>query len=235
MLPLSRFDSSDGGAATGAQDDTAKRWLATAVALLTVAFAATASAQAKADGYTVNGRPVAPEMAALLEHGGFAPGPYYVDRQGNYGKSGQPPQGNLDGGPPRGWTGTEPRGIANNPYAQAYVNGVSGVRVFWVYSPSIFSGASGGSSGYYHICPNHVFHRSSEGATSIGGNGSWAGVAGTSSGGGRWKIERGAAGPVLALFGQDGNVQRVPIATMLQGRWKAGQTTYAVEQGKASC
>ena len=193
--------------------------------------------------YTVNGSKVAPEMAQLLAHHGFAPGSYYVDARGNYGAAGRPPQGNVDGGPVRGWSGSEPVGIAGNAYAQAYVNGVAGARVFWVYSPSIFSGATGGSSGYYHFCPGSIVHRSSEGATHVGGaydgrtghSGSWAGVAGHSRSSGRWAIERGPAGPVLAVFDSGGSVQRVPIATLLRGRWQSGQTRYVVEPGKASC
>lgn len=210
-----------------------------AVMCVTVPF----SSVRAAGSYSVNGMPVAKEMQQLMAHFGYGPGNYYVDRFGNYGKSGQPPAGNISGGPVRNWTGQEPRGIANNGYAAAYVNGVTGVRVFWVYSPSIMSGATGGSSGYIHICPNNVYHRSSEGAVNVGGeynsrygqNNSWAGTAHTSRNSGRWGIESGPNGPVLALYGADGGAQRVPLATMLQGRWKFNQTKYAVEPGKASC
>ncbi len=198
---------------------------------------------AAANGYSVNGQPAAAEMAKLLAHYGFEPGAYYVDANGNYGRTGAAPLGNIGGGPVRNWSGQEPSGVAGNPYAQAYVNGVVGVRVFWVYSPSMFSEAKGGSSGYVHICPQNVYRQTSEGAINVGGdynsqygqNESWAGVAGTSSGAGRWGIEDGPQGPVLALYGSDGGARRVPIATMLQGRWEAGGTTYAVEQGKAAC
>ena len=213
-------------------------------AALVISTASAFSAVAQAgDGYTVNGAPAAPEMGKLMAFYGFGPGAYYIDANGNYGLAGEAPGGNLDGGPARNWSGVEPTGVAGNPYAQAYVNGVAGVRVFWVYSPSIFSGATGGSSGYVHICPANVYHSSSEGALNVGGeydsqagqNDSWAGVAGVSRNAGRWAIEDSANGPVLALFDNAGGARRVPLATMLQGRWKHGQTTYAAEVGKATC
>ena len=205
------------------------------------AYANTNQSSAKTE-YTVNGHEIAPEMSMLLTFYGFAAGDYYVDNFGNYGKTGAAPTGNISGGPVSNWSGKEPVGIANNAYAQAYVNGVKGIRVFWVYSPSIFSGATGGSSGYYHICPGNVYYRSSEGGISVGGeydsttghNGPWAGVAGTRQGGGRWTIQNSANGPLLVLTGTDGTHQ-VLITTLLQGRWKIGQTSYAVEANKASC
>ena len=88
---------------------------------------------------------------------------------GNYGRSGGAPMGNITGGPMRGWNGVEPTTVQGNAYAQAYVNGVSGIRVYYVYSPSIFSDIKGGASGYYHICPGHVYHQTHEGAISMGG------------------------------------------------------------------
>lgn len=216
--------------------------IAAAICSLSAMFGITAVAQPP-DAYTVNGESIAPEMAQLMSFYGLTPGAYYIDPYGNYGLAGEAPLANIDGGPTRNWSGVEPVGIENNAYAQAYVNGVTGVRFFWVYSPSIFSGATGGSSGYVHVCPANVYHRSSEGATNIGGgydsstgqNDSWAGVAGMSRNSGRWAIESGSNGPTLAFYDNDGGVQRVAISTMLQGRWKAGQTTYAVEVNKAAC
>jgi len=191
--------------------------------------------------YTVNGQPVASEMQQLLSFHGFKPGDYYIDTAGNYGNKGSPPSGNIDGGPVRNWRG-EPKSVADNAYAQAYVNGIAGVRVFWVYSPSIFSGATGGASGYYHLCPNNRYFRSSEGAINVGGdynaqtgqNNAWGGVAGTHQGGGRWSVNPSANGPLLQLSGSDGS-HSVLLSTLLQGSWKMGQTKYAAEPGKASC
>ncbi len=216
--------------------------IAAAICALSAMFGIPALAQ-PSDAYTVNGESIAPEMAQLMSFYDLTPGAYYIDPYGNYGLTGEAPTANIDGGPARNWSGVEPVGIENNAYAQAYVNGVTGVRFFWVYSPSIFSGATGGSSGYVHVCPANIYHRSSEGATNIGGdydsstgqNDSWAGVAGMSRNSGRWAIESGANGPTLAFYDNDGGVQRVAIATMLQGRWKVGQTTYAVEANKAAC
>ncbi|MEO1135850.1 MAG: hypothetical protein AAFW68_04450 [Pseudomonadota bacterium] len=223
---------------------TGLRGFAFAAILTAGAIGASAHAtDAPKNRYTVNGEAVAPEMQKQMAFYGIGPGAYYIDAQCNYGPEGEAPAGNIDGGPARNWGGVEPRGTDNNPYALAYVNGVTGVRIFWVYSPSMFSGATGGSSGYVHVCPGNVYHRSAEGATNIGGdydvetghNDSWAGVAGMSSGAGRWAIEDSAQGPQLAFFDSEGGSQRVALATMLQGRWKFGQTTYAAEAGKASC
>ncbi len=192
--------------------------------------------------YTVNGTAVAPEMGMLLQHYGFKPGGYYIDTNGNYGESGSAPTGNLDGGPVRGWSGVEPKSIAGNPYAQAYINGVTGARIFWVYSPSIFSDVKGGGSGYYHICPGNVYYASSEGSVSMSDRPSSGrsvrssvGVASTSARAGKWAIESSLNGPVLVGYGPNGGSQRVALITLLQGRWKVGQTKYAVEAGKASC
>lgn len=208
------------------------------IAAFSVAVSASLVATAFArDGYTVNGAAVAPEVARVLQHYGYAAGAYYVDANGNWGRSGEAPQGNLSGGPVRGWSGVEPRHVAGNPHALAYVNGVRGVRVFWVYSPSMFSGATGGSSGYVHICDDGVFYKSSEGAINVGGGAGegWAGVAGTSASAGRWAAEPGANGPDIVFYHSDGSTQRVPLATMIQGGWKWGNTKYAAEVGKASC
>ncbi|MEM8988180.1 MAG: hypothetical protein AAGC95_15805 [Pseudomonadota bacterium] len=206
-------------------------------AMLSAAAVVIAS-PAIADGYTMNGAQVAPEMQQLMAFYGFGPGAYYIDQYGNYGISGQSPSGNITGGPVNGWAGAEPTGIAGNTYAQAYAYGVTGVRIFWIYSPGLFSEATGGSSGYVHICPGNVYHATSEGATNVGGgygDTGWGGVAGTSRTNGRWGIEEGPNGPVLAVYDNSGGAQRVPIVTMLQGRWKYGQFTYASEVAKASC
>ncbi len=209
--------------------------------LLCAAMFAFTSAAAN-DGYTINGAPMAREMGQLLAQYGFEPGAYYIDELGNYGRSGQPPVANFNGGPPRGWRGVEPRSVGNNPYALAYRDGVRRVRVYWIFSPGIGSVAKGGSSGYYHICPRNIFYKTSESAFSVGGgynsqrggNNPSAGAAGTAQGSGRWSIESGPQGPVLALFDNTG-ARRVPVATMLQGKWKYNQFTYVAEVGAASC
>ena len=158
------------------------------------------------------------------------------DAAGNYGPKGQAPVGNLGGGPPVNWRG-EPQGLADNPYAQAYVNGVVGTRIFWVYSPSIFSGATGGSSGYYHICAGNRFYSSAEGATNLGGgsgDAGWVGVAGTSEYAGSWSVQRSPNGPLLTFSGSGGSNQLL-LTTLLQGRFVDGRTQYAVEAGQATC
>ncbi len=214
--------------------------------LMTVLFVfslAVSESSGQSNRYSVNGTPVAPEMGALLQHYGFEPGAYYIDPNGNYGRSGSAPMGNLSGGPMRGWSGKEPTTIDGNPYALAYVNGVAGVRVFYVYSPSVMSDIKGGASGYYHICPDNVYYQSHEGAVSMGGgpdktkteDRSWGGMAQQSNNKGRWEIGSSPQGPTLVLYGQQGGGQEVPITVLLQGRFEYNQTEYVVEAGKAAC
>lgn len=217
-----------------------KKWVSltlksiTAKAIFTALLAVLSAAPSYAKSeYTVNGHRVAEEISALLSHQGYPAGDYYVDQFGNYGQIGQPPQGNLDGGPVSNWQG-EPQGIANNPYAQAYVNGIQSVRIFWIYSPSVFSGATGGASGYYHICPERLYYRSSEGAINIGTSNGWAGSAGTDTGGGHWTLEESENGPYIILAGSDGAHQFL-LENIIRGKWQQGQFKYAVEFGKASC
>jgi len=178
--------------------------------------------------YTVNGSAVAPEMVMLLEFYGFDPGAYYIDRHGNYGASGTPPSGNLNGGFVRQWNGVEPKSILGNAYAQAYVYGVRGARIFWVYSPGISSDVRGGGSGYYHICPNNVYYATTEGSVSVSGGGTSGGVASNSARSGRWTIEQTIYGPVLVGHGTNG-ANRVALATLLQGSWTVGRTKYSIE------
>lgn len=208
-----------------------KAWIALLLGALTCTVSSMSSASTN---YSVNGFAVAPEMAMLLEFYGFKPDAYYIDRYGNYGSSGTSPTGNLDGGFVRNWNGVEPKSIAGNPYAQAYVNGVSGIRIFWVYSPSIFSGVRGGGSGYYHICPNNVYYATSEGSVSASGRGTYGGVASSGARSGRWAIEKSINGPVLAGYGANGTT-RVALTTLLQGTWTVGRTKYSVQTGRADC
>ena len=218
-----------------------------------------APAAVLAQQYTINGAPVTPEVHQLLSQQGFPAGNYYIDQFGNFGLMGQAPLGNLYTGqvnPQAKLPSQQERKPAAEKSVPAQrapsasgrnVDGgasdLAGARIFWVYSPSIFSGATGGSSGYIHICQDNVFHRSSEGSVSIGGeydsqtgaNDSWAGVAQKSANFGRWTVEQGANGPLLALYNNDGGSQKFLLSGVRQGRWKIGRTQYAVERGKASC
>ncbi len=217
-----------------------------------------AALPAAAQSYTVNGEQVDYQTQQMFYLAGFPPGAYYLDQQGNFGMVGQPPIMNLyemqaqmgqqqtypQGQNPYGAYGGQPGGFSNTP------GDPTGSRIFWVYSPSMFSGARGGSSGYIHICPGGVYYRSSEGSISIGGeyrpymdsdpentgmNDSWAGMASTSQNAGQWTMQQGEQGPEVVLYNSDGSTQQFPISTLQQGSWTWGQTRYAVESGSASC
>lgn len=203
--------------------------------------------------YTVNGEPMAPEVIQMMALMGMPPGAYYVDEYGNFGLVGQPPfinlyhaQGLQPPAPQQGQQGADtppampqqPDAVAPEP-SQGDPAGIAGSRVFWIYSPSILSEAQGGASGYIHICPGNVFHRSSESSVSVGGeynsqlgvNEAWAGAAGTSTSGGTWTVQ----GDMVVLQDADGSQQQIYLSDLQQGSWKIGQHKYAVERGKASC
>jgi len=215
------------------------------------------------DYYRVNGEAPPIPMQQMMMLNGLAPGDYYLEPDGDFGMVGQEPFLNVNGGQP---LGRDPAaGAAPSPGAGApvqttpqagapaattptgahadLVKEATGARIFWVYSPSIISGATGGSSGYVHLCPGGVAYRSSEGALSVGGdynseygvNDSWAGVAHTSAERGRWTIEDSPEGPMLAVYNAEGGAQRVLVRIARQGRWTFGQTKYAIEANKASC
>lgn len=197
---------------------------------------------------TINGQALTPQQRAFFDQLGLPHGDYYLKENGDLGIIGNDPMLNLikmfeemqrqaQGGAPA-FGGQA--GQSQQPYQSSPQNGgIEGMRVFWVYSPSIFSGATGGSSGYIHLCPGGVFYRSSEGSISVGGdynseyqmNDSWAGAAGTSRGAGRWMVQNGT----VSMVDNNGNRTDVPMSTISQGSWKWGQTKYAVERGRASC
>ena len=230
-----------------------KRVLAT-LAIGLILGVSTADAQG-ATGYTLNGEPVPQDMAFQMYMNGLPPGAYQFDEYGNFGVEGEEPFINADGGPVR-YSGAKitdmmqggvfgssqsqqpaaPGGYGSQGYGG---NGLEGTRIFWIYSPSIFSEARGGASGYIHLCPGGVFYRSSEGSVSVGGgynsqtqsNDGWAGAAGTSRGAGQWQLQ----GNMVALYNNDGGQQNFSAQNIAQGSWKVGQYKYAAERGRASC
>ncbi len=216
------------------------------------------SAPAAAQEYTLNGQALSPEEWQMFAFFGLPPGAYYVDEQGNFGAVGQPPMMNIYAiqgqtppaqQPAFGGESAQPAFGGESVASGGSDAAVVGARIFWVYSPSIFSSATGGSSGYIHVCPGNVFYRSSEGSISVGGeyrpaigsdpttgmNDSWAGMAHVAQSGGRWTLQQGDQGPEIHLNNSDGSVQEIPVSLIQEGRWKWGQTQYAVERGQASC
>lgn len=225
------------------------------ICTLAIATVATFTAAPQAMACTLNGKPLTMQERAFFDMLGLPHGDYFVRDNGDFGLNGKDPLFNVvklveawergeqpdipgvnPGGPPV-------HGPDQSRQSRQQVSGgtgLEGLRVFWVYSPSIFSGATGGSSGYIHLCPGGVFYRSSEGSISVGGgynsrygmNDSWAGAAGTARASGRWGLDGGGN---VVLTDNDGGRTEVPLTTIQQGRWTWGQTKYVAEPGKASC
>lgn len=199
--------------------------------------------QGYAQQYTLNGEVLTGEDAQLFMMLGLPFGDYYATDAGDFGLVGQPPLFNLF---ELETMMSDPNAMAGGGFGQqpgygtsAGGSGLEGTRIFWVYSPSMFSGASGGASGYIHLCPGGVFHRSSEGSISVGGeynsaagmNNSWAGMAQTSAGAGQWTV----SGGTVTLRDHDGGQQQISVSAIQGGSWKIGQHSYGAERGRASC
>ncbi|WP_119167239.1 hypothetical protein [Algihabitans albus] len=100
----------------------------------------------------------------------------------------------------------------------------------------------GGSSGYFHLRPDNVFHRSAE--ASFRGGGDYqvyeedydAYVAGTSnlSESGNWRVEQTEDGTMAGLFGGDGNTWDFLLSDIKNGRWLRGDFKYFSEIGRAN-
>ncbi len=210
--------------------------------------------------YTINGQIVSIEVQQMMMMLGLAPGHYYVDAYGNLGVQGQPPMINLDGGPPRTTgplfgqgvpaTPTQPTPVQPapvQPVAPPFAAGtphleqqLAGVRLFWVFSSRL---GYGGSSGYFHLCPNNVFHRSAESSFRVGGDydiveqrtDPSVAAASTVQESGNWRVEQTQTGPMAILFGREGVTWEFRINDIQSGHWHQGDFEYAAEVGQASC
>ena len=233
-----------------------RRVVATGALIVTLGFAPAPWSTAQGQGqplYTVNGQIVSLEVQQMMMALGLTPGHYYVDQYGNLGVQGQPPMINLDGGPPRttgplfgqGVVPAQPApGTASpgfTPGAPQVEQQFAGVRLFWVFSSRL---GYGGSSGFFHLCPNNVFHRSAEGSFRVGGEYDSSegrldpsvGAASVVQETGNWRVEQGQSGPMVILFGQEPGVTwEFRVADIQSGRWRQGDFDYVSEVGQASC
>lgn len=219
---------------------------------LCVGVSISPAAEAQGYSYQVNGQTMDPQMAQQMAYLGLPPGEYYIDRYGNFGMVGYPPLMNANGGPvlgqgQQGFAQPFQTGpVQGTPGQQAGGQGqtpvgsdgeLTGTRMFWVYASMV---TTGGSSGYFHLCPGGVFYRSAEGSFTVGGrynsrtgsNDPWAGGAGTATGTGQWSEQGGT----LYLNGTDGSTWHFRVSDVQRGtRWRVGQFNYAAERGKATC
>ncbi len=94
---------------------------------------------------------------------------------------------------------------------------------------------SASSLTYVNYCSNGRFSINYEGSFSVGGGVSSGANHGQNSG--SWQLMGGANGPQIQLRYNNGKVETYPVNKnyLLQGRWRTGNTQYAIQRNKAVC
>lgn len=94
---------------------------------------------------------------------------------------------------------------------------------------------SASSMTYVNYCSNGRFSIKYEGSFSVGGGVSSGANHGQNSG--SWQLMRGVNGPQIQLRYNNGKVETYPVYKnyLLQGRWRIGNTQYAIQRNKAIC
>ena len=94
---------------------------------------------------------------------------------------------------------------------------------------------SASSLTYVNYCSNGRFSIKYEGSFSVGGGVSSGANHGQNSG--AWQLRGGANGPQVHLRYDNGKVETYPVYKnyLLQGRWRIGNTQYAIQRNKAVC
>lgn len=115
---------------------------------------------------------------------------------------------------------------------------VAGSRLVYYTRTSYLNDSMASSLTYVNFCPDGTFTIQTEGSFSVEGD--YGGNAhGASSGGqaGTWELAEVQGAPVVRMAFADGSVTVNPIdrARLQQGRWRDGNTQYAVERGRAVC
>ncbi|MEO0469006.1 MAG: hypothetical protein AAF206_05255 [Bacteroidota bacterium] len=114
---------------------------------------------------------------------------------------------------------------------------IAGCQLVYYREASIFSGTRSSSITYVNFCPNGSFNVNYEGSYSVEGSGGNAHGAGNGQYSGRWDVISQNGGPALRMRYNNGSVEVYPInlQRLRQGRWKVGQTQYAIQRGGARC
>ena len=114
---------------------------------------------------------------------------------------------------------------------------IAGCQLVYYTEASIFSGTRSSAITYVNFCQNGAFNVSYEGSYSVEGSGGNAHGAGNSHQTGRWEVITNNGSPALRMRYNKGSVEVYPInlQRLRQGRWKLGQTQYAIQRGGARC
>ena len=136
------------------------------------------------------------------------------------------------------------RGAPNTPGGNANPNGYNDPQLFQLIAgsqlviynrTSYLNDNSASSLTYVNYCSNGRFSIQYEGSFSVGGGASSGANHGQNSG--TWQLLGGANGPQVTLRYDNGKVETYPVYKnyLLQGRWRIGNTQYAIQRNKAVC
>lgn len=112
---------------------------------------------------------------------------------------------------------------------------IAGSQVVIYNRTSYLNDNSASSLTYVNYCSNGRFSIQYEGSFSVGGGASSGANHGRNSG--TWQLMGGANGPQIQLRYGNGKVETYPVYKnyLLQGRWRIGNTQYAIQRNKAVC
>jgi len=145
------------------------------------------------------------------------------------------------------YNGTETQRYRTSPNAQAggaasntstdpqLFQLIAGSQLVIYNRTSYLNDNSASSMTYVNYCSNGRFSISYEGSFSVGGGVSSGANRGQNSG--TWKLMNSVKGPQIQLRYNNGKVENYPVYKnyLLQGRWRIGNTQYAIQRNKAVC
>lgn len=112
---------------------------------------------------------------------------------------------------------------------------IAGSQVVIYNRTSYLNDNTASSLTYVNYCSNGRFSISYDGSFATNGGG--ASGASRSQNSGRWQLMAGPNGPQIQLQYNNGKVEQYPVYKnyLLQGRWRIGNTQYAIQRNKAVC
>ncbi len=136
-----------------------------------------------------------------------------------------------------GQTGAAPTtaGGLNDPGLRSQI---AGSQLVYYQRTSYLNDSNASSITYVNFCPNGSFSVTYEGSFSV--EGSYGGNAQGANHGqrsGNWQLTGSSASPKLLMAYGNGAVETYPIDRnrLHQGRWRTGNTQYAIQRGGAIC